>query len=299
MMMALPTHDRQRRGVAPDQPAQDRRPQDRRILQGREHRGAGQRERPDDEDEAGHRYGADQEHEAEIEKSGRRPCPGNGRRPDQAAADELPKDKRQPVDAPELSGDRLAEREACRSEQRDRRGLGEHLRRGPQRDQDADEADQDGDPAKALDLFAEQRRRQRRDDERRRHIEGHHVGERHGARRVIEGESIHRRAQDAHDLQPGLARIDEIDAPRQDHRRQHDAGADRAQQHQLTDAVVGDQPFAERVVDREQSHAGDIEDDAEARGSGARDRHGILKVWRLSVRPAIHSRKRTGGRRSP
>jgi hypothetical protein len=46
----------------------------------------------------------------------------------------------------------------------------------------------------------------------------------------------------------------------------------------LADAIVSDQPFAERVVDRKQADAGEIKDDAEARGSGARDRHGTLKV---------------------
>jgi hypothetical protein len=51
----------------------------------------------------------------------------------------------------------------------------------------------------------------------------------------------------------------------------------------LADTVVGDQPFAERVVDREQADADEIEDDAEARGSGARQRHGILKVRRFCL----------------
>ena len=51
---------------------------------------------------------------------------------------------------------------------------------------------EDGDPAEALDLLAEQRRRERGDDERRRHIEGHHVGERHEARRVVERERVDR-----------------------------------------------------------------------------------------------------------
>ena len=104
------------------------------------------------------------------------------------------------------------------------------------------------------------------------------------ARRIVERERVHRRAEDAQDLKPGSARIDEFDAQRQDHRREHDARADRAQQHQLADAIIRDQPFAERVVEREQSDAGEIEDDAEARGSGARDRHGILEDLAV-VRP--------------
>src|ERR1700691_1106437 len=160
-------HDRQRRNIAPDQPAQDRRPKDRRILQRREHRRASQRQGSDDEDETEHRYGADKKHEAEVEETGRRPRPGNSRRADDARADDLPKNKREPVDAPELTGDRLAEGKGRRAEQGDRRRPGEHLRRGSKRDDDADEADQDGDPAEALDFFAAQYRRQRGDDERR------------------------------------------------------------------------------------------------------------------------------------
>ena len=101
-------------------------------------------------------------------------------------------DQRRPVDAPELAGDRLTEREHDRAEKRKRRDPGKHLRRGPERNDHADEADEDGDPAEALDLLAEQRRRERGDDQRRRHIEGHHVGERHEARRVVERERVDR-----------------------------------------------------------------------------------------------------------
>ena len=88
-----------------------------------------------------------------------------------------------------------------RAEQSERRGPGEHLRRGPERDDYANEADQDRDPAEALDLLAEHRRRERGDDERRRHIEGHHVGKRHEARRVVEGEGIDRHAENPQHLQ--------------------------------------------------------------------------------------------------
>src|SRR5580658_2069627 len=60
--------DWQRRGVAPDEPAHDRSPENGRILQGRKHRGAGERESPYDEDETGHRDDADHKHKADVEQ---------------------------------------------------------------------------------------------------------------------------------------------------------------------------------------------------------------------------------------
>jgi hypothetical protein len=108
--------------------------------------------------------------EPQIKETWRRPGPGNGRRADKTRADELPKNERDPVDAPEIARNRLAQRIGDRSAERDRRGPGQHLRRRPERNEDPNEADQDGDPAKTLDLFAKQRRGQRSDDERRRHV---------------------------------------------------------------------------------------------------------------------------------
>ena len=88
----------------------------RRILQRSKHRDAGETKRPNDADDADHRHHADKEHEAEIKETGRRPRPGNGRRADKTRADELPKNERDPVDAPEIAGDRLAQRIGDRSE---------------------------------------------------------------------------------------------------------------------------------------------------------------------------------------
>src|SRR6185437_16873751 len=45
-----------------------------------------------------------------------------------------------------------------------------------------------------------------------------------------------------------------------------------SQHHQLADPIIGDQPFAERVVQREERDAEKIKADAEASGSGAKHR---------------------------
>ena len=50
------------------------------------------------------------------------------------------------------------------------------------------------------------------------------------------------------------------------HRPEHEGRADRAQHHELADAVIGNEPFAERVIEREQEHASQVETDAEAGG---------------------------------
>ena len=87
---------------------EDRGPQQAHILQRSKHRDAGETKRPNDADDADHRHHADKEHEAEVEETGRRPRPGNGRSADETRADELPKNERDPVDAPKIAGDRLA-----------------------------------------------------------------------------------------------------------------------------------------------------------------------------------------------
>ena len=66
--------------------------------------------------------------------------------------------------------------------------------------------------------------------------------------------------------------------------------ADRAQHHQLADAIILDQPFAERVVDRKQADAQKIEADAKARGSGAKGRHRILEISRVLDAPTPQTR---------
>src|SRR5262245_33795149 len=55
--------------------------------------------------------------------------------------------------------------------------------------------------------------------------------------------------------------------------RKDEGGTDGAQQQQLADAVVGDQPFPERMVDGEQEHTGEIEADTRTGGGQAGQRH--------------------------
>ena len=86
------------------------------------------------------------------------------------------------------------------------------------------------------------------------------------------------------DLQAGPRRAREgraSGAP--DQRHEQDQRRAAADQHELADRIGRDQPFADRVVEREQEHAEQHQADAGKRGASAAVwRHGVIAVAGVS-----------------
>ena len=180
----------------------------------------GKREHPGDEHVADHRDHADQRHQAEVE--GVRPCPGegDGRCADQGAASELPNGRCSQWNScravsGSASGPRanmVAPNSASGKHHQNICGVGRSAITTP---------------TKPI-ATAIQRNRCRpsspssgaeRGDDQRPASEGHHVGQRHSARRPVEREGIGRYAEHAQDLQRRVADVEEARTQRNHHRR--------------------------------------------------------------------------------
>ena len=134
---------------------------------------------------------------------------------------------------------------------------------GLERHDDADEAEEDRAPAPRADVFAEQPGREGGDIDRRGEPVGHHVGQRQRADGEIEAEDLEGRGGHARDLELRSLDGKEFRAGEPHERNEDDERRRAAQEKDLADAVGGDEPFAERVVEREEQDAEKRDEDAE------------------------------------
>ncbi len=209
---------------------------------------------------------------------------GESSRAEQEGAGELRRRQHDIRRRPQRAGDQHQHRERQAAAERDHCRPAHRLRRGPQRNQNAAEADQDSAPAPPADMLMQHDCRQRRDEDRTGQIIGNDVGERQidggeKKRRDLEG-----REHDPEQLQPRPFQPDERGAMPPYHRRKHDERRAGAQPQQLADRIGRDHVLAQRIAEREH------EDRQQHQADAGQPRGARVLIGRQS-REQIHSRK--------